>query len=136
MRKIKQSEMKEVKAELIKRQGGICPICGNPLRAVLPVNQVVDHNHEGVGAIRGVLCRGCNGSIGRIEMLVRSYCKAGNNNYFIVKTLRNIAGYLELHNTPQTEWIYPTHKSPAELKEAKNRKARLSYAKKKEVKVG
>ncbi|UXQ88721.1 endonuclease [Salmonella phage PST_H2] len=130
MRKIKQSELKEVRDELIKRQKSKCPICGGSLKAITEINRVVDHCHEH-GHIRGVLCRGCNGGIGKIENLIRSYCKAGNNNYFIVKTLRNIADYLELHKTPQTEWIYPKHKTAAELREARNRKARLAYSRKK-----
>lgn len=133
--KLKAKEVPEYKKELIKAQGNKCPICGGSLLAITEANRVLDHCHRR-GFCRAVLCRGCNGGIGKVENLVKSYCKAGDNEYFIVKTLRNIADYLDLHKTPQTDKLYHLHKSPAELKEAKNRKARLSYAKKKEVKVG
>lgn len=130
MPKLKESELKDARDILIKRQGNKCPICGGSLLAVTSTNRVVDHDHD-TGYIRGVLCRGCNGGIGKVENLIKSYCKAGNNTYYIVKTLRNLADYLDLHKTPQTEWIYPKHKSAAEQREAANKKARLAYARKK-----
>ncbi|AFH19851.1 endonuclease domain-containing protein [Salmonella enterica] len=134
--KLKASEVAAYKKELLEKQGWKCPICGAPLKAVAEINRVLDHCHRR-GYCRAVLCRGCNGGIGKIENLVKTYCKAGDNEYFIIKTLRNIADYLDLHSKPQTDKIYHKHQTEAEKREAKNRKARLAYArKKKEVKVG
>ena len=133
--KLKASEVAAYKKELLEKQGWKCPICGAPLRAVAEINRVLDHCHRR-GYCRAVLCRGCNGGIGKIENLVKTYCKAGDNEYFIIKTLRNIADYLDLHSKPQTDKIYYKHQTEAEKREAKNRKARLAYARKKEVKVG
>lgn len=130
VRKLKASEVAAYKKELAKAQGNKCPICGGSLLAITEVNRVLDHCHRR-GFCRAVLCRGCNGGIGKIENLVKSYCKAGDSEHFIVQTLRNIADYLELHRIPQTGVLYHKHKSAAELREAKNRKARLAYSRKK-----
>lgn len=126
-RKLKQSELKEVRAALIKEQGGKCPICGGSLLVVTEVNRVVDHNHD-TGFIRGVLCRACNRAEGVIKGATITYAKAGNNPYFMIQTLRRLADYWEKHQTPQTEFIYPGHKTEAEKRDAKNRKARLAYS--------
>ena len=130
--KLKASEVAAYKKELLEKQGWKCPICGAPLKAVAEINRVLDHCHRR-GYCRAVLCRGCNGGIGKIENLVKTYCKAGDNEYFIIKTLRNIADYLDLHSTPQTDKLYHKHQTEAEKREAKNRKARLAYARKKGV---
>ena len=130
--KLKASEVAAYKKELLEKQGWKCPICGAPLKAVAEINRVLDHCHRR-GYCRAVLCRGCNGGIGKIENLVKTYCKAGDNEYFIIKTLRNIADYLDLHSTPQTDKLYYKHQTEAEKREAKNRKARLAYARKKGV---
>ena len=55
--------------EMIRDQGGVCPICGksNP--------EHVDHDHESA-RVRGVLCFNCNGGLGQFgddpERLVRA----------------------------------------------------------------
>lgn len=135
--KLKAKEVPDYKKALMKTQGNKCPICGGSLLIITEPNRVLDHCHRR-GFCRAVLCRGCNGGIGKIENLIKSYCKAGDSEYFIVKTLRNLADYLELHSTPQTDKIYHLHKSPAEVREEKNRKARLAASRKrtKEAKGG
>ncbi len=47
--------------DILKRQGGVCAICGhiNENGTVL----FVDHNHE-TGKIRSLLCRNCNLALG------------------------------------------------------------------------
>jgi Autographiviridae endonuclease VII len=44
---------------LLKRQGGVCAICGKPSKKTL----CVDHCHS-TGRIRGLLCRKCNFGLG------------------------------------------------------------------------
>lgn len=60
---------------LVDKQGGHCPLCGN----VLADNYAVDHCHD-TGRVRGVLCRGCNTGVGLLR--------------HDVKVLRNAIKYL------------------------------------------
>lgn len=132
--KLKASEVPQFKKELMEKQGYKCPLCGGSLKAVTPVNRVLDHDHQS-GFCRAVVCRGCNGAEGKILGVISGYGKAGNNRYFQLQWLRNLLTYWETHQKPQTDRIYHLHKSEAEKKEARNKKARLAYArKKKEVK--
>lgn len=55
--------------EKLAAQNGVCAICSEPetvIRAgkILPL--VVDHNHK-TGAVRGLLCNGCNTGIGKLK---------------------------------------------------------------------
>ncbi|HEU5003431.1 MAG TPA: endonuclease domain-containing protein [Actinomycetota bacterium] len=45
-------------AERVRRQGGVCAICG------APDPDHVDHNHA-TGALRGILCFSCNRGLGK-----------------------------------------------------------------------
>lgn len=51
--------------EMLKAQGGVCAICGNPQKwgKTSRDNLCVDHDHE-TGAVRGLLCNGCNRAVG------------------------------------------------------------------------
>lgn len=51
----------EQRDEMLAAQGGICPICRQA-----PKRPVVDHCHD-TGAVRGVLCHGCNIKLHGIE---------------------------------------------------------------------
>lgn len=133
--KLKSSEVAAYKKELMEKQGWKCPLCGGSLKAVSPINRVLDHDHE-TGFCRAVVCRGCNGAEGKIKGVISGYGKAGNNRYFQLQWLERLYNYWKLHSTPQTDKLYHNHKTEAEQREAKNRKARLAYARKKEVKSG
>lgn len=128
--KLKTKELPEYKKMLMQLQGNKCPLCGGSLLAMTPVNRVLDHDHE-TGFCRAVVCRGCNGAEGKILSVITGYGKAGNNRYFQIQWLKNLLAYWQLHQVPQTDRIYHNHRSPAELREANNAKARLRYARKK-----
>lgn len=55
---------------LLTTQGGGCFFCGTssqPIRSIRPLRRLlVDHNHE-TGRVRGILCVGCNISLGYAE---------------------------------------------------------------------
>lgn len=133
--KLKSSEVAAYKKELMEKQGWKCPLCGGSLKVVSPINRVLDHDHE-TGFCRAVVCRGCNGAEGKIKGVISGYGKAGNNRYFQLQWLERLYNYWKLHSTPQTDKLYHNHKTEAEKREAKNRKARLAYARKEEVKSG
>jgi hypothetical protein len=56
-------------AEMLAGQGGCCAICGtditgsHPYRGEIRTNTCVDHDHV-AGAVRGLLCHGCNQALG------------------------------------------------------------------------
>lgn len=51
----------ENKAALLASQGGVCAICMER-----PKKPVIDHDHSS-GAVRGVLCHGCNIKLAAVE---------------------------------------------------------------------
>lgn len=128
MRKIKRTELPTIKKTLVVKQRGACPICGKDITRVAPANLVLDHDHD-TGIVRAVLHRGCNGCEGKLYRLIRTWGKAKNLKE-VIETLENIIKFWKLHKEPQTEWIYPSHKTSKEKREALNRKRRKIYAKK------
>lgn len=50
--------------EMLDAQGGVCAICEEPPNGGKAL--AVDHCHE-TGVVRGLLCSGCNGSLGWYE---------------------------------------------------------------------
>lgn len=66
--------------ELLNTQGWLCALCGRDLSTCTRRGIHVDHDHA-TGAIRGVLCTGCNTGLGAL----------GDN----VEGLRRALAYLE-----------------------------------------
>lgn len=56
---------------MLRRQGGVCALCGRPETANGRARLAVDHEH-GSGRPRGLLCIGCNISLGYYERGWRS----------------------------------------------------------------
>lgn len=119
-----------IKKTLIERQGGKCPITGRLLKKMTSVNVVIDHCHK-TGVIRAALPRAINGLEGK---LLQNCMRWGGctSSKEVVDMLRGMANYIETHQTPQTEWLHPSHLTPAEARAKKNAKARKRYAKNKE----
>lgn len=107
MKKLKASEIKEVRDALLLAQGGVCAICKYP---IWDGQAVLDHCHKG-GHVRAVLHRSCNSSLGVVE---RSFVR------FAVKNpeafLQNVGAFLELHKTDQTGLTHHTFKTKDEKK--------------------
>lgn len=88
---------------------------------------MLDHNHA-TGAVRGVLHRGCNSLLGKLENNAARY---GVRD---IGTFTNGVGrYLLNHMTNITGLLHPTHKSEDEKRELRNKRARASRARKKET---
>lgn len=51
---------------MLSAQSGKCAVCSIQLDQLSPKNVHIDHCHE-TGAVRGILCRGCNQGIGQLR---------------------------------------------------------------------
>lgn len=117
-----------VKAKLIDLQGGICPLCE---RGITVQTGCMDHDHV-TGIVRGILCRGCNGSEGKIKNAFARY--GGNFRTDLVVFLRNLADYLEHHRANPRVFTYHLHRTVEEKRILKNTRAKKKRIKAKESK--
>lgn len=79
-----------------------CPLCERLMSTFPVANRVVDHDHK-TGAIRGVMCRNCNGLEGKVFNL----CVRAGNFIPNIPWLRNVIQYwLDTTATP-TGVYYP-----------------------------
>lgn len=122
--RLKASQVAAVRASLAEKQGGRCAICKGKFTAKHPRDPVLDHNHT-TGAIRGVPCRACNSLLGPIE---NNAARFGVLD--IAAFASGVPAYLRTHAVNVTGLLHPTHKSPEEKREARNKKARVARAKK------
>lgn len=130
--KLKHAELAKIKPKLLAEQNGVCIMCGEDLTRTKPVNQVIDHCHK-TGYIRGVAHRGCNMLEGKIRQMMTRWGSCSTDKQMASK----LSGFVKFfENPPVTAYIHPTHKTPAEKRQAQNKKARLRYAKKKEANLG
>jgi hypothetical protein len=123
--RIKTSQIPQVKAALLKRQGNVCPICRNALSIT---GSCLDHDHY-TGQIRGVLCRNCNGIEGKIKNLA----VRGKRHSTIKEYLGRIILYWLEHETDRTGLLHPLHKTDDEKRLARNAKAKKARAVKKKA---
>lgn len=117
MKKITAKAMREeLLPQMLAAQGGRCPMCNLDMRFIDKRNVCVDHDHT-TGQIRGLLCRNCNGTSGKLENLaVRSRKELTSAQW-----LNNVVKYLSAPR--RWDYIYPTHKTPAEALIAKQKAA-------------
>lgn len=124
MTRIKTTEIKNYREELLKRQNGFCALCGDRILD----NPVLDHDHK-TGYIRGVLHRGCNAFLGNIE----------NNlarNQIGESRLRSIFNNFFRYIQQQHPHLHPTHRTEEEKALRARKRAKARRAKKNEVASG
>jgi len=123
VRKLKHAEIKPLREELLKKQGGCCAICTKKIR---PDEAVLDHCHR-TGHIRDVLCRNCNGIEGKIFNLATRAKRQWTERAI----LDRFKGYWEKHERTThfglTD-LHPTHKTDEEKRVRKNALARARRA--------
>ena len=98
--KLKTTEIKEFRTQQLLKQGGCCALCGQSIVD----DAVLDHCHK-TGLLRGVLHRGCNSLLGKIEnAMPRSRVDLGR----LAAISKNLIGYLTAD--PISELLHPTYK--------------------------
>lgn len=104
------------------KQHGLCSLC---LRPIAKGAACADHDHK-TGHLRGVLCRGCNSLLGKIENNAPRY---GLQQPALFTMLKQVEWYLSRDHGLNP--VYPTHKTEDEKREKRNAQARARRAAKK-----
>lgn len=113
-------EWKELK---LREQGGLCALCGEPILS----DPVGDHDHE-TGCVRGVLHRGCNTMLGKIESpALRTRTNLRPLSKLLAFVLA-VPGYITA--SQEGSMRHPLHRNDDEKRERRNKKARARRAKK------
>jgi len=109
--KLKHSEIKPLRESLLIKQGQRCRLCQD----LIVDDAVLDHDHKS-GLLRGVLHRGCNSLLGKVENnMARSRVDLGR----LAEFSKNLIGYLTAD--PVSDLRHPTHKTPEERKMGRGR---------------
>lgn len=121
--KLKTTQLKAFREAMLGAQGGVCAITHYPLASK---DAVLDHCHS-TGHVRGVIHRGVNSLLGKLENNHKRYGVSAPMMYAMG---RNLEAYLT-HNFTNNP-LHPTHKTEDEKRLVRNAKARAARAKKKE----
>lgn len=113
MKRLKTSELAAWRAKRIQANNGKCPLCQAPIKS-----PCADHDHR-TGIMRDTICRSCNSGLGQLE---RAQARFGIPN--MAAFLAGAARYMQKHDTPQHEELHPTYRTPDEIKDRRNAKAR------------
>lgn len=124
MDKLKASEVTTFRLRVLAQQGNMCALTG---RRLDPADAVLDHDHK-TGECRGVLSRGANTMLGKIENHRRLAGFSKDS-----ELARFLAGVVQYICTARLGVRYPTHRNPDEARERRNKKARARRATKKEA---
>ena len=120
-RKLKSTEIKTTRDQLLKNNNFKCGLCGLPVLDNEAVH--LDHDHK-QGHVRDAIHGRCNTTLGKLENhFIRAGFKTEEQKR---EFLMNVWAYIKLHETDQTNLIHPSHKTPEERKAlaAKRRKAK------------
>lgn len=124
VRKLKTTEVKKVREEMLRRQGGVCALTRYPLDQK---DAVLDHDHK-TGHVRGVLHRGVNSLLGKLE---NNHARYGVSLPQVLAMGRGLEAYLKADY--DTMPLHPTHKTEDEKRIRRNALARKRRATKKEA---
>ena len=120
MRQLRAKHIKRFREWQLKRQKGVCPICGE-----LVTDPVLDHSHQkkvgGTGLVRGVICRGCNVFLAKME---NNWVRCGLKKHDIGEVLRRCADYL---TAPGLPYIHPSERKRQILKKSSYNQLRRVY---------
>ena len=101
--KLKHKDIAPLRAELLEKQKQICLLCND----YIVDDAVLDHCHK-TGQIRGVLHRGCNALLGKVENnMARNRVSIERLEHWA----SNLVGYI---NSQHSDLIHPRHKLKGE----------------------
>lgn len=127
MTRLSVAQVRAVRVSLAAKQNNRCALCQGQLGIKAPLDPVLDHDHR-TGAVRGVLHRGCNSLLGKVENNAARY---GVRDVFAFCS--GLATYLRAHLTNITGYLHPTHRTEDEKRLLRNMRARKSRAKNKDT---
>ncbi|BAS69541.1 putative DNA endonuclease VII [Pectobacterium phage PPWS1] len=127
MRKLARSQVRPTAMRLLQQQGGVCPLCGNPVDLTEKGALVLDHDHE-TGQVRGALHRSCNSAEGKVANAAGRWGAKSMRYDDIIPFLERLVVYLK---QPAQDMLYPTFKTAEELRLARNAKERVRRAERK-----
>ena len=122
MQRLTTSAVAPYRAQLLMKQAGKCALCR---RACATRTPCLDHCHSS-GVVRGVLCRGCNAQLGKIE---NNLARNGLTDIVaLAHYFQNLIPYLESGKRGGTGVLHPTHKTEREKLDKRNADARKRRA--------
>ena len=125
MRRLKPSEVKAWREHMLALQGGECLLCGKPL---CKEDAVADHSHKH-GWMRGVLHRGCNALLGKIE---NNHKRMGVPDLScFLDGVKEYLAYGEAEPFEEDGPYHPSYRTPEEKRLLRNKRARLKRKAKK-----
>lgn len=130
--KLKTTQVKKTRLELLEAQGYKCGICSLPCSEE---QACLDHRHNAnedgeAGYVRGVLHRTCNAVEGKVVNAMRRY---GITDPYAF--MSGLVLYHQKHATNQTGLIHPAHFTAEEKIERRKIKAKKKRAAEKAAKL-
>ena len=122
--RLTQAATKAYREAKLKEQGGRCALSGYTLSTS---EAVLDHCHS-TGHVRGVIHRGVNALLGKVENNYRRY---GVSLPMLRAVAPAIANYIEQDYSSNV--YYPTHRTEDEKRLRRNAQARKARSAKKEL---
>lgn len=120
MQRLKSTQVAPFRLQQLAKQGGVCRLCQRK-----PAVPCLDHCHRN-GWCRGVLCRGCNALLGKLENNRGRYGLAKDVDFF--RFLAAIPQYLAEGERSGLGILHNTHKTEDEKRLARNAAARKRRA--------
>ena len=125
MRKLARTSMDSWKRKhLREEQGGLCPLCSQPIDLGIKGEGVVDHNHD-TGEIRAVLHRSCNAAEGKVANAIGRWGTKDTSYESIREFAQRLVHYWYADGVGM---VYHAHKTPEERAAADKLKARKRAA--------
>jgi hypothetical protein len=103
------AEVAVVRTRILATQEFKCAVCGCSLKGKVRGGATLDHDHS-TGVVRGVLCRVCNTGEGKLRTVAVRF-GGGLSGY--LAWMRAMLGYLSMHKTSRTTYLYPAVKKRA-----------------------